>query len=246
MSKRRIRLHLQAWQGRRIRQTVGPHAIGLVYETPLGTFAIHPEDDKVGRELREDGVYAPDEVERLLEHVQPTSNVLVVGAHVGTLVVPLSKHAASVVAIEANPVTEKLLRLNVAMNRCDNVTVHGVAASNEPGAIEFLLSTANSGGSKRAPKTEHYMYTYDNPERVQVPGVRLDDLLTEHHAGTTFDVIVMDIEGSEFFALQGMPKTLSASRVLQIEYIPHHLSNVAGVGVSEFIAPLREQFDQMT
>ena len=53
----------------------------------------------------------------------------------------------------------------------------------------------------------------------------------------------MDIEGSEFFALKGMEKTLQRVRSLIIEFIPHHLENVAGVSVANFLAPITFHFD---
>jgi tRNA G37 N-methylase Trm5 len=44
------------------------------------------------------------------------SDVLIVGAHIGTLAIPISRLAKHVDAIEANPETFKFLSLNVAMN----------------------------------------------------------------------------------------------------------------------------------
>ena len=86
-----------------------------------------------------------------------------------------------------------------------------------------------------------YYYT-DRPAEIVVPAERLDELL----GGSTFDLIVMDIEGSEYFALKGMPQILSRSGALMIEFIPHHLRNVGAVSVEEFVSTIAERFDTLT
>ena len=50
-----------------------------------------------------------------------------------------------------------------------------------------------------------YAYFYDSPEIIKVPAGPLDDVL----AGQTFDVILMDVDGSEYFALRGMQTLLA-------------------------------------
>ena len=157
------------------------------------------------------------------------SRVLFVGAHVGTLVIPVARHVGEVVAIEANPDTYRFLAANLSLNDVSNVTLHGFAAGEVDGEIEFILSRLNSGGAKRRPIIADTRYSYDNPGATRVPMRRLDDVV----AGT-FGVIVMDIEGSEVFALRGMPKLLATAEHLFIEFLPHHLRNVAGADADAF------------
>jgi isocitrate dehydrogenase kinase/phosphatase len=71
-----------------------------------------------------------------------------------------------------------------------------------------------------------------------VSAAPLDELLP----GELFDVVQMDIEGSEYFAFLGMQRILTAAIVLVVEFIPHHLRNVAGISVAEFLKPIREHF----
>ena len=75
-----------------------------------------------------------------------------------------------------------------------------------------------------------------------VDGVRLDDIL----AGQSFDVVTMDVEGSEYFALRGMPRLLAGARLLQIEFLPHHLRNVSGVSVRDFLNVIPAHFTTLT
>jgi hypothetical protein len=78
------------------------------------------------------------------------------------------------------------------------------------------------------------MYNYDHPGEIVVPGIPLDELFDDR----TFDLIIMDIEGSEYFALRGMAKILSKAACLVIEFLPHHLRNVSAVTVDEFLKTL--------
>ena len=144
------------------------------------------------------------------------SRVLVVGTHMGSLAIAASKHCSQLTAIEANPKTFRLLELNLLINGCNNVHAINIAASDKFEHVEFVMSRANSGGSKRVPLLRDYAYFYDSPEIIKVPAGPLDDVL----AGQTFDVILMDVEGSEYFALRGMQTLLASAQVLFVEFVP--------------------------
>jgi hypothetical protein len=88
------------------------------------------------------------------------------------------------------------------------------------------------------------MYNYDNPETIQVEGDSLDTLKNRYSLEQP-DCIIMDIEGSEFLALKGAPECLTAAKLLYIEFVPHHLDNVAGVSIDEFINVLKPYFSSM-
>lgn len=72
------------------------------------------------------------------------------------------------------------------------------------------------------------MYYYDQPDTVPVRMKELDGIFDKD-----FDLIFMDIEGSEHYALMGMQSVLSRAKALVVEFIPHHLVNVSGVTVDE-------------
>jgi len=74
-----------------------------------GLFAVDPEDLEVGQKLRSGG-FGIEEVERLKKFINNKSKVLIVGTHIGSLAIPLSKHCKEITAIEANPNTFELLR----------------------------------------------------------------------------------------------------------------------------------------
>ncbi len=223
------------------RRMVGNHVEALLANGRNGLLLIDLEDQNVGRKLSFAGEYGWDEIERLRGYVTPASDVLFVGSHVGAIVVPIAKSCRSVVAVEANPRTFRLLQFNVMLNDCSNVEAINRAASDKEEELQFVMSRVNPGGSKRMPKVHKYMYFSDSPEVITVKGSRLDDIL----AGRSFDVIFMDIEGSEYFALGGMPRLLAAARVLCMEFTPHHLKNVSGVSVAQLLALIEPFFSKL-
>ncbi len=237
----RWKLARQARKAARFKSKLGAHVTALLVESENGVFAVDPEDFVVGRRLRRKGKYGADEISRLKKFVSPQSRVLVVGAHIGSVAIPLARVCKEVIAIEANPLTFGLLEKNLALNKVENCQTIQIAASSKEEEIEFLLSRANSGGSKRVPLITEYMYYYDNPESVMVKAKKLDDVLEDKK----FDLVIMDIEGSEYFALQGMPDVLAHVDTLAVEFLPHHLRNVGGIGVEEFLAVIPEHLSML-
>jgi hypothetical protein len=82
---------------------------------------------------------------------------------------------------------------------------------------------------------------YDDPEIIDIDTVSLDDLLQMRQ----FSLILMDIEGSEYFALKGMQKILAGSKALSVEFLPYHLRDVANVEILDFINTILPHFEWM-
>lgn len=238
---RRFKLACEAVAGALWKRLLGSHVQAVLVDTDEGLFAVDPEDFGIGRRLRYRGACRSEELQRLGEYLPDDGEVLIVGAHIGTLAVPISRACRRVVAVEANPRSVDLLKMNLVLNDVSNCRVIHTAANDRHDPIEFLLSRANSGGSKRVPQVRSFLYYYDKPETISVPGAPLDDVLERHD----FDLIVMDIEGSEVFALRGMQDILSRSQALAVEFVPHHLRNVSGVSVDEFLAPIEPHFQTL-
>lgn len=219
-------------------EAFGPNAVGLFVEAKTGLFVVDPEDSSVSAQLLQCGEYAPDEIGLVSRFIRG-GDVIVVGSHIGAHVVVLSRISKRLVAIEANPRTFKLLSANIRLNELKNVEAYNVAVGAGGGTIPFVLNRENSGGSKRMPTAKHMHYFYDDPEVIEVDMVALDDLINRRE----FDIILMDIEGSEYFALKGMPELLERAGAVAIEFLPHHLVDVSGVTPEQFVEPLIEFFE---
>ena len=174
-----------------------------------------------------------DLLKALLTDKKPT--LLCVGAHVGTLVIPLAEHCKRLVAIEANPFIYKLLRANIAINQKDNIRTHNLAAWHERDTVDFLASRRDGIGahvlSKEAPQRA-------NPEVVRVPAVRLDDLLRDED----FDLVIMDIEGAETNALRGARRVMKNVQIFAVEFVPGHFRQRDILSIADFAAEVGKHF----
>ena len=238
----RINFFLKNKKSAKINRQLGKGVKSVIVDSKNGILAVDPRDLEVGLKLRNNGGYGLDEITRINELITTKSNILVVGAHIGSLVIPIAKNCKKVVAIEANPNNFNLLKTNLHLNNSENVTAHNIAASSKQETIKFQMNVVNSGGSKRLPKNNEYMYRYDNPEVIEVQAHSLDEYLDENN----FDLVLIDIEGSEYFAMQGMEKILSNCNTLIVEFLPHHLKNVADVTVEQFLSLIPKQFTKLT
>ncbi len=239
--KQRLKLKRQVFVGKLIKKVLGSNLFGFIAKTRYGLFAVDPEDCGVGLHLLRHSSYGKVEIDSLKPYINLESAVLIVGAHIGSLVIPLSNYCKRVIAVEANPFSYKLLTINISLNGVSNCEAINIAASDKCESINFLLSRANTGGSKRVPIIRDYMYYYDKPQTVSINAVSLDNYLKEK----IFDLIIMDIEGSEYFALKGMQEILERSKVLVVEFLPHHLKNVSGVSVEEFLSVIESHFSNL-
>lgn len=209
----------------------------IMIETIDGySLLIDPKDEVISKELRTTGKYAEFQLNFIKRLIKRDYRLLIVGAHIGTFVIPLSRLCRTITAIEANPETYNLLKKNIALNDCDNCNVYNFAAQDKEGDLSFLQNSHNTGGSKRMPEIYQDMYYYDNPKKILVKGARLD----KKFPNDIFDLIIMDIEGSEYFALLGMKEILKRASYLVIEFLPHHLKFVSNVGLNQFYALLTD------
>ena len=223
------------------RKLNGPYVQSMIVKTEQGLFVVDQNDLTVGWKLRRKARFADNELRWLTARISGETSVLVVGAHVGSLAVPISQICKELVAIEANPHTFQLLSQTFLLNNLSNCTPINIAASDKEETISFLLNKLNSGGSKRVPLFKKRMYYYDQPKEIQVKAYSLDAYLTD----LSFDMVIMDIEGSEYFALKGMQQILSNAKVLAIEFLPHHLKNVSGVSVETFLTVIAPHFSSL-
>lgn len=219
-------------------RVAGRHCRGFLTEAN-GVYLISPvKDFTIGRRLAFNGSYDSSELRKYENLImEGDGRLLVVGTHVGAVLIPLACMAESVVGVEANPETFELLKMNLAINGVDNCQVLNVAAYDHTGELEFVASAVNSGGSKIMPKRRRFEFFYDRPERIKVPCARLDDVLE-----ADFDVVIMDVEGAEFRAIGGMQQILSRAKYLICEVVPNHLENVDSCTFDQLISRIPHNF----
>lgn len=224
---------------------LGKYAISITYNTVNGFFSIPIEDFSIGRKLGFEGQWNRDEVDKLSQILSPENTVYILGTHVGTLLIPLSRKCKEVIGFEANPAIFGYLKNNIYLNNIENSRVYNYGVGDQYGQLHFLQNSINSGGSKILPQKNDYAFTYDNPSTVVVDMVPLDDFIEKNNLPSG-DVLIMDIEGSEFMALKGMAKSIEHCRNLYIEFEPVHLKFVANCALEEFLNLFIHRFSLIT
>ncbi len=224
------------------KKLLGKYAIGVIYETKNGKITAPIDDLAVGKKLGHKGEYDMSEVNTIKDFIKPSDTLYVVGVHWGTLLIPLSKYCKNVVGYEANPKTFYFLETNVLINKIKNVKLFNNAAGDSSRKVKFYTSNINSGGSKIKPEIDKLMYTFDNPDVIEVDMVSVDEHVNANNLPEA-QGIIMDIEGAEYYALKGMTETLKASAFLYIEYVPHHLENVSNTSNEVFFDLITPYFN---
>lgn len=177
--------------------------------------------------------FEPYTTELFQRAIRSGTVVLDIGAQFGYFSLLAAKRVGKhgrVYAFEASPANFKLLKRNIEMNKYNN-TIHAIpkAVGDKPGIVTlFVYEGSDSHGMYRHPEAAV-------KDTVQVECVTIDDFLGAQRV----DVIKMDIEGNEPYALEGMKQTIlkSDSLILFAELAPEFLRR-AGWRPEEYLAQL--------
>ncbi len=208
------------------------HGEGIVANTQNGLLVVDPQDFGVSRSLLRDGSYGWPEIEWLGVILNEHSRIVFVGAHIGSLLVPIARRsrASSVIAFEPSPRNHRLLGMNLTLNGLSSIAVHRIAAGDSEGVARFTENRTNSGNSRISHSGE-----------VEVQVSRLDSLL---ESLPTIDLMVMDTEGFEVHAMRGGSNSLAKTGYFFVEYAPEQLLE-HGSKPNDFIELAAEHFTSM-
>jgi len=240
---KKLKYYLRNKKSAQRKKLLGSNAIGVIYKTDNGIISLPIEDLTIGVKLGFKGNWNIKEINILTNLIKEDDVIYIIGTHVGTLLIPIAKKAKQVYGYEANKNTFWYMNINLFLNNIDNVQLFQNAVGDQEKEVSFYQNITNTGGSKIKPIKESILYNYDHPAEVKVQMLSLD----EHRSKLNLPAVngmVMDIEGAEYFALKGMQASLSTMRFLYVEYVPHHLSNVANVTNKEFLDLIAPHFSE--
>jgi FkbM family methyltransferase len=202
----------------------------------VGGHVVHvdPHDRVFAQGLLVRGAHEPFETELFEGALGPGQVVFCLGAHVGYYALLAARGVGPrgrVYAFEPSPDTFRLLVRNLETNGYANVTAVPKAVSNFTGPGRLYLNAEHNTG-------DHQIYPGGGARRsVDIEVVRLDDWVRGREA--VADVILMDLQGAEMLALEGMDELLSRSPAVRIftELWPDGLRQ-AGRSVDAYLARL--------
>jgi FkbM family methyltransferase len=160
------------------------------------------------RSLFVTGYYEPNEFYLLKTILKPGMVFIDLGANIGLYTLFASKlvdNDGTVIAIEPSERDMERLRANVELNNGRSIKLRQTAISNSSGERELLIAEEEHSG-----QNTFGAFAYadvQNQGKVNVNTQTLDEVVRQE-ALNRVDVIKMDVEGHEFFALQGANETL--------------------------------------
>ncbi|MBZ5568034.1 MAG: class I SAM-dependent methyltransferase [Acidobacteriia bacterium] len=174
--------------------------------------------DETSAQLFISGYYDPNELSFLEETLRPGMVFIDVGANIGLYTLfaaTLVESRGTVLALEPSRREFRHLSDNLRLNAAHNVRALPLAASHLSSVTELLVAEAAHAGHNTLGG-----FAYDNvaaEARQPVSTTTLDSLVQEQRLARV-DVIKIDVEGHEWFVLQGARDTLARFRpVLLLE-----------------------------
>jgi FkbM family methyltransferase len=168
-------------------------------------------DPKDSLDLFINKIYEPYETQLVSSKIKQGDVVLDIGANIGYYTLIFAKlvgQNGKVFAFEPEPANFRLLEKNVSVNGSSNVIPEQKAVSNRNEKKKLYLNKQNAG--------MHTIYKSKNANlsSVEIETVSLDNYFSNYRG--KIDFIKMDIEGSEYTALEGMQTILKRQNNIKL------------------------------
>ncbi len=174
----------------------------------------------VSKQVARFGIHEKVATNFVLKTIKRNDLVIDLGANIGYYTLIFAKLVGEnglVLAFEPELSNFNILKKNVRENGYKNTIPENMAISNKSGKFELYLSKTNTGSNRMF---ESKIEDNDWVQEVEVK--TLDEYLKLASIKKDISFIKMDIEGSEYFALEGMSRVLNTNTNLKImlEYAP--------------------------
>jgi len=197
-----------------------------VYELHGNYFFIDPVSN-FGLRIMRDREYEPETAALITNTLQIGDTFIDLGANEGYFSILASKivgKTGKVLCIEPQKRLWPVIVRNIELNRCINIQLLPFVVSNESKDVQLVLSPSNNTGSTSiVTNNRNQMWT-----RQKVESIILDDAVLSEK----INLIKIDIEGFELFALKG-GKRLLENRVIEYIILELHPRQLIDLGQSE-------------
>lgn len=196
---------------------------------------INPMDTVVSATLAKTGTWEPFVSKQFIQIAKKARTIVDVGGNIGyftLLGAACSKSSSNIFVFEPDVVNFQSLTKTVKENKLENVTCEKVAIAQNSGKISLFISPDNLG--------DHRTFdSGDNRETEVVRVVSLDDYFNEYPH--EIDLLKIDIQGYEHFAIMGAKKLFQKKRIKVIlsELWPYGLQ-IAGCNWRNYLKLLEQ------
>ena len=196
--------------------------------TKAGWLFLEKQDDILQNTLFMNGVHYEKEITNFIEKnisLSSKATVFDVGSHVGYYTLLLAKKVGDqgkIFAFEPQPKLAKGLKSSLELNRINWVKVENLAVTASCGQV-VLFQTPDSG------RTSIADLLYEKKQTLEVSTISLDGYI-ENHDLPIPELVKMDIEGAEWFAIKGMTDLLTSQHppMLIVEMHPAQIEVLGG------------------
>jgi FkbM family methyltransferase len=189
----------------KIPQKIFEQPVALL-KTSWGWCMSPPGDQFITGSLRAFGVYSDTELAILLSIRPKTADVLVVGANVGTIAVPLAMRYNSVTAYEPQPLIAMLCQANAIINNVEHkLFVRNAAIGPKAGMIK--VPVVNMGAICN-------MGMVGKSDWGQGVDIKMEDIAVELR--NNYNLIILDVEGMEVEILEAVKPWVVTMRELKL------------------------------
>jgi len=172
-----------------------------------GVFAVGKES-LLAKYILKEGAYEPSIVELVKFHLDPSKDVLDIGANVGFFSVLFGKaihEDRRVLAAEPTPGALERLKYNLKRNEVDNVIIHEGLVGSSDETVSFNVVVGKEEYSSMKPIAHEHALSFDTRE-MQLPCRRVDELVQKNGLQPGF--MKVDVEGAEWEVFQGCVSTI--------------------------------------
>ena len=173
----------------------------IIREVQGSKMHLNLDDFGLSKQLFLNGIREPECTRIMKEQLKPGMTIAEVGANIGyyaLMEASIIGNKGKIYAIEPFPPNYELLKKNIEINSYDKIVdLHNIAISNQPGKTKLFVKDKHN--------LCNMLDTDVGEGFVEVETKTLDDFITGKKLP---DMIRMDIEGYEYYVLDGMKKTL--------------------------------------
>jgi FkbM family methyltransferase len=189
---------------------------GLIISDEDGKdMVIDKNDNMVSAYIINYRIWEPHVRQVMRQIIKPSDNVLSLGGHLGVHVGLISRligDKGMLYIFEPNPDVLRYLKLNISINNSAyNIQLFEKAAYSENTKLKFIArdSSENSGSS-------HILFDWqkkqNNENIIEVDSIKIDDI----NEIKDIDILQMDIEGAEPYAVMGAKNLIKNSPNLKV------------------------------
>jgi len=195
---------------------------------------VDPVDESIGKLFLVHTRYEPTETDLIKSILKPGMTFVDIGANIGYYSILASKcvgENGKVFCFEPAPSNFSFLQKNIEANSAKNIVAIQKAVSDQKGTLHLFMDEHLSGG--------HQIFNSGiKSKSVEVETISVDEFFQNENS--KIDLLKIDIEGAEMFALQGMKQTLAANPQMNFitEFYPKMIER-GGFSPQQYLNELR-------